>query len=423
MKQRKCFAQLVIFALVLLLALPVTEAGNIVIQVNNSSVLSWDSVERVAVANPDIADVVVISPSEVLVVGKSPGVTTLQVWSAAGRSSYDIEVSTNNSTIANDIKSILGYSGIKVSKVNNVVLLEGRVNDQYQRARAEKVASAYGEKVVNLLELSSPKQVKIEAKVVEISKDKTDKLGIKWGNAPGSSPGSFTMGQSATNSIAGQNDVFGWFGTYSNINAQVDALVQTGNARILSQPNMITLSGEKANILVGGEIPVPISNQNGQISIEWKEYGIKLDIAPEVNSESLITSKVKAEVSTLDWDSTHRIIIGTSLSIPPIKTRKAETMITMNSGQTMAIGGLISSEDSKIIYKIPFFGDLPVIGKLFKSTSFTSGKTEIIILMTPTLVDPTEYAAPVTTDMKKMMAEDPWKENQDGDKKQSAGNK
>jgi len=183
------------------------------------------------------------------------------------------------------------------------------------------------------------------------------------------------------------------------------------------------LSGEKANILVGGEIPVPVSVTNGQIGIEWKEYGIKLDIAPEVNSESLITSKVKAEVSTLDWDSTHRIIIGSSLSIPPIKTRKAETVITMTSGQTMAIGGLISSEDSKIIYKLPILGDLPVIGKLFRSTSFTSGKTEVIILMTPTLVDPTEYVPPATADMKKMIVEDPWKENKDGDKKQSAAAK
>ncbi|MBP1762963.1 MAG: type and secretion system protein [Firmicutes bacterium] len=416
MRQRKCFAQLMIFALVLLLVLPVSAAGNIVIQVNNSTVLSWDSVERIAVANPDIADVVIISPTEVLIVGKAAGTTTLQVWSAAGRSSYDVEVSVNNATIANDIKTILGYPNIRVSKVNNTVLLEGMVNDQYQRARAEKVAGAYGEKVVNLLELSKPKQVKIEAKIVEISKDKTDKLGILWGNSV-STPGAFPFGQSSTNTISDQGNVFGWFGTYSDINAELDALIQNGNAKILSQPNMITLSGEKANILVGGEIPIPVSVSNGQIGIEWKEYGIKLDIAPEVNSDNLITSKVKAEVSALDWNSSHQVSLGSNMYIPPIKTRKAETVITMVSGQSMAIGGLISNEESKSVYKIPFLADIPVIGKLFKSTSFTSGKTEVVIIMTPTLVDPTDYVPPATIDMQKTMGEDPWKEKQNGDKK------
>lgn len=422
MRQKKCFAQLIVFALVLMLVFPVSANGNIVIQVNNSTVLNWENVERIAVANPDIADVVIISSSEILIVGKTAGTTTLQVWSAAGRSTYDVEVSVNNATIANDIKAILGYPGIRVSKVNNVVLLEGMVNDQYQRVRAEKVANAYGEKVVNLLELSKPKQVKIEAKIVEISRDKTDKLGILWGNSV-STPGAFPFGQSSKNTISDQGSVFGWFGTYSDINAELDALILNGNAKILSQPNMITLSGEKANILVGGEIPVPVSVSNGQIGIEWKEYGIKLDIAPEVSSDNLITSKVKAEVSSLDWNSAHQVSLGNNMYIPPIKTRKAETVITMISGQSMAIGGLISNEESKSVYKIPYLAEIPVIGKLFRSTSFSSGKTEVVIIMTPILVDPTDYIPPATSDMKKLMADDPWKEIQNGDKKQSAGTK
>lgn len=371
--------------------------GYVTVGVNQSLILNISSVERVAVANPAVADVIVVSGSEIMIVGKTPGVTTMHVWSAAGRTSYAIEVGTNDIKIANDIKNILGYQQIKVSKINNTIILEGQVNDQYQKARAAKVASAYGDKVVNLLEITKPVQVKIEAKIVEISKEKSNNLGIKWGNSV-SSPGVFTFGQSTYNSIAAA-DALGKLGTYSNINGQLDALIHEGAAKLLSQPNMITLSGEKANILVGGEIPVPVSIQNGQITIEWKEYGIKLEINPEVNAEGLINSKVKAEVSTLDFSSAAKIDLGNGLIIPPLKTRRAETVIALASGQTMAIGGLISSEVSKSVDKLPLLADIPVLGKLFQSKSFSRGETEVVILVTPTIVDPETYSPPMSAQM------------------------
>ncbi len=372
--------------------------GHVTVGVNQSIILNINSVERVAVANPAVADVIVVSGSEIMIVGKTPGVTTMHVWSAAGRSSYAIEVGTNDIKIANDIKNILGYQQIKVSKINNTIILEGQVNDQYQMARAAKVAGAYGDKVVNLLEITKPVQVKIEAKVVEISKEKADNLGIKWGNSV-NSPGVFTFGQSSHNSVSAA-DALGKLGTYSNINGQLDALIHKGAAKLLSQPNMITLSGEKANILVGGEIPVPISTQNGQITIEWKEYGIKLEINPEVNAEGLINSKIKAEVSTLDFSSAAKIDLGNNLIIPPLKTRRAETVIALASGQTMAVGGLISSEVTKSVDKLPFLADLPVLGKLFQSKSFSRGETEIVILVTPTIIDPETYNPPMSTEMR-----------------------
>lgn len=393
----------------------VLAAESLSVAVSQSRVLNFYGVERVAVANPDVADVMVVSGSEVLLVGKAPGVTTLHIWSTAGRSSYLIEVAADDLPIANQIKSILGYDNIRVSKVGKTIILEGKVNDQYQKSRAEAVAGAYGEKVINLLELTKPVQVKIEAKIIEIDREKSKSLGIKWGNGTGSdfAPGAFSFGQSFNSS--GTFNI-GSLGKLGNINGQISALEKNGVAKLLSQPNMITLSGDKANILVGGQIPVPVSVQNGQIAIEWKDYGIRLEIAPLVNAEGLISSQIKAEVSSLDWNSPNKIQLGSNMFIPPLKSSKAESSIALSSGQTMAIGGLISSQTSKDIAKLPFLGDLPIIGNLFKSTSFNRNETELLILITPTIVDPSEYIPQATSEMKDFVQENPWGGTKDGGK-------
>ncbi len=400
---------LLLFSIVMISAVGAT--GKVVVAVNESQVMNSYSVEKVAIANPDIADVVVVSSTEVLVVGKSTGTTTLHLWSAGIRESFEVEVVGNDLPITNEIKSIIGFGDLKVRKVGKTIILEGKVNSQYQKARAEKVAEAYGEKVVNLLEMTNPIQVKIEAILLEIDREKSKEMGIKWGAGSNANPdsitgvGSFSFGQGQANSFI-SSSVLGGLNKYSPLNGKLSAMITNGSAKILSQPHMITLSGEKANIMVGGQIPIPTSNQNGQISIEWKDYGIKLDIAPEVNAEGLINSKIKAEVSSLDWNSTHKIEIGSNMNIPPIKMNKAETMIALSSGQTMAIGGLMSNQTSKDITKVPWLADLPIIGKLFTSTSYSRGETELIILITPTIVNPTEYLPSTTAEMKDFMKED-----------------
>jgi len=426
-RQILCIWMLMVFCLVM--PLTAVAADRLTVAVNQSQILNIGGVERVAIANPDIADVIVVSGSEILLVGKAPGTTTLHVWAGGSRVSYEVEVGTNDTQIANDIKTILGYSDIRVSKVNKSIILEGRVNDQYQRMRAEKVASAYGEKVINLLEITRPVQVKIEARIIEINKQKTDNLGLKWGYDP-ASPGYFRFGQTPHLSPKG-NEVYnsalasaanpqgkssGGFGGYWDINMQLDALIKQGLAKILSQPNVITLSGEKANIIVGGEIPIPVSVSAGVVSVEWKEFGIKLNIEPEVNNEGLIVSKIKAEVSDVDWSSDHKIGLSANFQIPPINKRSAEAAVALSSGQTMAIGGLISSTVTQAITKIPMLADLPILGKLFTSREFSRDETELIILITPTIVDPKEYVPNMTGEMKDAMKENPWGGKEHGDK-------
>ena len=390
---RKAILLSVLVLLLTAWSFPVLAADDSIrIGVSESRAISFGSVERVAIANPAIADVVVLSGGSILVVGKSPGATSLQVWSDGERYPYLVEVTAADETVAAQLRDILGYPGIKVSKVGKTVILEGTVRDQYQRERAEKLGGAYGEKVVNLLEITRPLQVKMEAKVVEISKNKASELGINWGNSV-TSPGVFTFGQSSSTDAGGtviSNPASGrqWskLGTYSGINGQLNLMISNGVAKLLSQPNMVTLSGEKANILVGGQIPVPTSNSNGEVSVEWKDYGIRLEVRPEVSQEGLITSKVVAEVSTLDYASSYRISLTGNLVIPPLKTRRAESTIGIFSGETMAIGGLLSSEESKSVNRVPLLSNIPVLGNLFKSTSFSRGDTEIVILITATVV-------------------------------------
>ena len=383
-------------------------AAPIEVAVNQSQVMNFYGVQKVAIANPEIADVVVVSSAEVLLVGKSPGTTTLHIWSAGQRESFQIEVVTNDIPIANEIKSIIGLDDLKVRKIGKTIILEGKVNSQYQKVRAEKVAGAYGEKVVNLLEMTKPIQVKIETIIIEIDKEKTKDLGIKWGSfMERFVQGSFGFGQDLG-------------GNYSPIRGILSAMVKDGTAKILSQPNIITLSGENANIMIGGQLPVPVALDDGKLTIAWKDYGIKLDIAPEVNAEGLINSKIKAEVSSLDWNSEHRIDLIGDLNIPPIKMRKAETTIGLLSGQTMAIGGLLANETSKNVNKIPILSSIPVLGKLFSSTSYSRGETELIILVTPSIVNPAEYQPQTTPEMKDFLNEDPLGGTKDGRKNKSS---
>lgn len=377
-------------------------AANMTVGQNQSVVLNASGVYKVAVANPEIADVVVISSSQVMLVGKKAGSTTLHIWRSGGQFTYTVLVNGNDAGAAEMIKSLLGYPDIHVSVAGGKVILEGMVENQYQRDRAEKLAGAYGE-VVNMLEMSHPKQVRIESRIIEISTDKVKNLGIAFGNAADSgsssssgssddtnvslgTEGSFGFGQSHKNSID-TGRPFNWFGSYANINAQLNALVKNGDAKILSQPYVITMSGEKADILIGGEIPVPVNTDDNTVTVEWREYGIRLEIEPVVQQDNGVDTKIQTEVSSLDWSSAVNATSATGVRIPGLLSRKANSHVLMQPGMTMAIGGLISSTESKSVSKIPLLGDIPILGQFFRNTSKTRERKEILILLTPILVD------------------------------------
>lgn len=374
------------------------------VSLNESKYMAASGITRLAVGNPAIADVQLLSSGDFLLVGKKAGTTSLIVWSDGGRrTEYTVYVAGNDRGMASAIQDAIGYPKVHVQMIEDRVMLRGKVENQHEHDTALKIAGLYtggdGSGVIDLLEMEHPSQIRLEAQIIEINSDYTKNLGIQyWSQTPGSNSSSdSSTGNSNSGITVGTAGLFyggedfsstrkhgGWLGSHvANVNVTLQALINEGKARILSRPSITTMSGKTANILIGGRIPIPVSDGNGNVSIDWHEYGVKLNIEPVVDSEDKITSKVHAEVSTLDYS--HGVKID-SFSVPGIATREAESEVNVRSGMTMAIGGLINSEDAKIVSKIPLLGDLPIIGRFFRHTSNTRDKREVIILITPTLV-------------------------------------
>ena len=387
------------------------------VSLNESKYMAASGITRLAVGNPAIADVQLLSSGDFLLVGKKAGTTSLIVWSDGGRrTEYTVYVAGNDRGMASAIQDAIGYPKVHVQMMKDRVMLRGKVENQYEHDIALKIAGLYtggdDSSVIDLLEMEHPSQIRLEAQIIEINSDYTKNLGIQyWSQTPGSNSSSgSSSGNSNSGITVGTAGLFyggedfsstrkhgGWLGSHvANVNVTLQALINEGKARILSRPSITTMSGKTANILIGGRIPIPVSDGNGNVSIDWHEYGMKLNIEPVVDSEDKITSKVHAEVSTLDYS--HGVKID-SFSVPGIATREAESEVNVRSGMTMAIGGLINSEDAKIVSKIPLLGDLPIIGRFFRHTSNTRDKREVIILITPTLVAD-DTPAPMSRRMK-----------------------
>lgn len=388
------------------------------VSVNGSQYMEAPGITRLAVGNPDIADVKLLSNNDFLVVGKKAGSTSLIVWFNGQREEYSVYVSGDDEGTERAIQKAIGYPGVKVQMMNGKVLLRGKVKNQYEHDTAVKIAQFYmgsgggandakdtkgtitDSNVIDLLDMTAPSQIRLEAQIIEINTSNEKDLGIQYwspalgdntsGSSSNSNSSDITRG-SAGLFYAGENfknnsrgGTLGWFGRrISNVNASLQALITTGKARILSRPSITTMSGQKANILIGGRIPIPTSAGDGEISIDWREYGIRLNIEPVVDAENKITSKVHAEVSTLDYGHG---VKENDFIIPALASREADAVINVRSGMTMAIGGLLNSQDGKTVTKIPLLGDIPIIGQFFRHTQKTRDNRELLILITPTLV-------------------------------------
>ena len=407
MKRNHVFTSLLLSAGILLSAPVAMAATPLSVSVNESKYVQEPGLSRVAIGSPEIADVQLLSAREFLLVGKKSGSTTLLVWSANGRQEYIVTVTAENVGLAAMIEKAINLPGVTVQMVGDKILLRGTVMNQYEKDLALKIAGLYtgtapatsktgsgspgaaidktGGNVIDLLQMARPAQIRLEAQVVEIASSNKRELGIQYGTNTGNSDGSKIDAEGTI--YAGEDwNTRGWGGWLvrhsSTINAALNALINQGKARVLSRPNISTLSGEKARILIGGSIPVP-TNNDGSISIDWKEYGIKLDIEPVVDQMDKITSKVHAEISRLDYANG---VVQNGFSIPALATREAEAVIHVSNGMSMVIGGLLNSEDSKTVSRIPLLSNIPVLGEFFKHTSRTRDKRELIIIITPHLV-------------------------------------
>lgn len=379
------------------------------------------SIKRIAVGSPDIATVLQVPDSllEFLIVAHNAGSTTLFVWTEDGkRHDYVVNVSTEDIGIAKDIESAIGLPDVHVKKVQNRILLTGTVENQYERNYALQVASLFvgetssgnsgvgsvsetanssgssrgtasssnlGEKssngnIIDLLQMRNPTQVRLEAQVIAIRPTDRQNLGIQYGNNPNEAPGIFVFGEDHGTGTPFRNNPLNWAtDRHAPINLQVQALIVKNKAKILSRPSIMTMSGEPASIRVGGEIPYVIRGSDGIYTTNFKNYGIILQFKPIVDAENRIVSAIHAEVSNMSGETVD--------GQPILNHRGADSVVTMTSGSTLVIGGLLDSSEQKNVVKVPLLGDIPIIGEFFKYTSKTKEKQELIILVTPYIVE------------------------------------
>lgn len=268
------------------------------------------------------------------------------------------------------VKALLQMDGVEVTEVGDKLLLEGEVQTSLEYSRAMEIAGMFSPNVVNLIKVKEPHQVMIQVQAIEANKVAMSKLGITWGSLdPLFEPHI---------AYVGQNELLGPLELLSRLAGQIEILADTGDAKLLANPTLLTKSGHQASFLVGGEIPVVIPKGN-EMAVEWKEYGVKLKVTPEVVSTGDVRVTVQPEVSTLDWANAVRL---NSITIPAMKTRRTETTVDLKDGGTLALGGLIQNDESKQVQKVPLLGDLPILGALFRSEKFKREETELIFLIT-----------------------------------------
>jgi len=380
------------------------------LRVGHSKVLRTPyAITRISMADPEIADIILISEKEIYVNAQAPGVTNLSIWGKNRFTTATVTVEADVTLLKEKLHQILPREKIGVEAAGDSVVLSGEVSGPVAQETAVSLALPFAgnkkDKVVNLLHVGGVQQVMLDVRVAEISRSVLDRMGI---NAVVLSK-SGNFGVSQINSLASvSNLVRSFTGTAfdqaisSNITALAgfkaggllwtmffDLLKQQNLGRVLAEPNLVTTSGQEANFLAGGEFPVPVPQSGvgggSTITIEWKKFGVGLNFTPTVLDDGKISMRVNPEVSELDPATG---VIIQSFVVPGLKVRRLSTQIEVKDGQTFAISGLLQDEYRTVINKFPVLGDIPVLGALFRSINYQKNETELVVLVVPHLVKP-----------------------------------
>ncbi len=391
---------------------------------------SEQPLSRVAVSDPSIASAVIVSTTQVLVHGLTPGAVTLVLWNEQGGSqSFDLQVELDLPGLRAALQRALPGDQIEVSQLGASVVISGRVKRPADADKALALAQAQTQSVVNLLERAGPvrdRAVLLQVRFAEVDRNAVQELGLnilstgagntfgaistqQFGAPTGSAgaiPQDVQLGRqpSGTSGVAGgignpltsMPGVFGLsdllniflFRSDVNLGVTIRALQQRNVLEILAEPNVLALDGREANFLAGGEFPFPVV-QGGStftaVTIQFREFGVRLKFTPNIQDDGTIILKVAPEVSSLDFSNALTI---SGFLVPAISTRRADTEVALREGQTFAIAGLLDNRFVEIASKIPLLGDIPFFGKLFQSRSRNRSNTELLVLVTPKLVSP-----------------------------------
>ncbi len=364
-------------------------------------------IKRVSVGNEKVADVVVIGPRQIYVNGRAVGSTNISVWDKAERlmGVFRVQVIRDLTRLKMQLHQVMPDEPIEVRELEGVVVLSGRVSSLAAKKKAEAIAAAFApKKFASVLEVGGVKQVMIEVRFAEVSRKVTKRLNFNIGllTKDGNflftfinqlvKPDKTAIGLDSFSTelqfAKNMNTMFGYTLGGTRYMGFLDALKENGLAKILAEPNLIATSGQKANFLAGGEYPVPVPKRD-TIGIEFKKFGVQLTFKPEVLDNGKIKLEVEPEVSELDY-TTALLLEG--FQVPGLTTRRAKTQLELSDGQSFAIAGLLRDDLTQVVSKIPFLGDIPVLGTLFRSTDYQTKKTDLLIVVTPRIVRPGVHA-------------------------------
>lgn len=392
-------------------------AGQLDVPLNKSQVVQVDRpFSRAMIGNPDIADIMPITNRSLYVLGKKMGTTSLTVYDGKGRivSVVDVAVGPDIVSLRRQMAELMPREAIGARISNDAVVLTGTVSSGAAADKAMQLAKSYaGDKLVNMMSVGASQQVMLEVRFSEINRQAAKDLGFNHsflsnnGNTIGS------IGNTATDSVLATSgstspvvalsqlqDRFGVVGqSYSigglNIFSTLDALERKGLVKTLAEPTLVALSGETASFLAGGEFPIPVvqgtttgtgvSGTTGGITVEFKPFGVGLSFTPTILADGVINIAVQPEVSSIDPSASITI---NGLVVPGLQTRRANTVVELRDGEAFALAGLIRRDFQTTVRQLPLLGSIPVLGSLFRSSGFQKGETELVIVVTPRIVNP-----------------------------------
>jgi pilus assembly protein CpaC len=381
---------------------------------HSAYITSAKRLSRMYVTNPGVLYAYTATPNQVLVTAKDPGVSSLMVWDDAGEAStYLFSADVDLTSLQATLKAALPQEDVHVQAEGGRVLMAVTVSTKDNYQLAEKLAGQYSKDVSNALIVNSAnvKQVRLKVRMVEVDRTKLEQLGFNLFSTGGntlaqssttqfpstltSSSGGSSSSTGGTTSTVGSKAVsvtnplnFLLYSADLNVGAMIQDMESRQVLQILAEPNITTLSGEKANFLAGGEFPFPVVQGGAggltSISVQFRPYGVKLEFLPEVNNDGTIRLKVSPEVSALDYTNAVQI---SGYNIPAVSSRRADTQVVLQDGQTFAISGLLDQRSTDQFSRTPGIASIPILGKFFKSKNVNHSTTELLVLVTPELVD------------------------------------
>ncbi|HEU5361474.1 MAG TPA: pilus assembly protein N-terminal domain-containing protein [Nitrospiria bacterium] len=378
------------------------------VNASQSTLINTDfNIRRVSVARPETADVLVISPRQMLVIGKAPGITSLVYWSQEEvPTTADVIVGINLDKVRDDLRKIAPDEPFEITSSGTALILSGTVSSGQMQNRLLNAAKVYAPNTVDLLKVMKLEQVLLQIRVAEVDRSLAKELGLNMLFQPVingqqyrgflTPPGGFN---SFTGNIAGGGSVDGsisdltqlflvWPGDIPKFAAMLRVLHDQGAIKTLSEPNLVVASGDEGKFLVGGEFPVVTASAAGSgaaASVDYKEFGISLSFKPKIASNGDIYMKINQEVSELDFANGIAI---SGFQLPALRTRKAESGLQLADGQTFVLAGLLDNKLTRKVSKIPILGDIPILGVFFRNSRYSNTETELMVMVTPKIVRP-----------------------------------